>query len=563
MPNEQWVNLAKYSAEPPAQGVEAQWQESNRAKVDKMFAQSDLEKTKLRKMVRSGVPDGIRGQVYARLLKLESLAEYEKNYEVALTRTHGAVIPAEPLPPTFGGRLHRTSLALTPTGNTVVEHVLCIISHDFPNLEYCPFVPACVALLAHHMQSEDELLGATVAIVKRSMAKQQTGMAAKKGEDSWAYFPTYRKEVKFLLRAFGNLVHQYNKKLHLKLTELHETSPEPVWAAWLTGMFIDVLPQPALWRMLDCFLLEGYKALFRFGLGMLLLQRDALMLAPDLASVRLLASPDSPALTPSAALCKAADGVSINKADVRNVQTHHRTLASISTSDDIHEAHYRFQRGLPKIVVGSAQEETVSSVLNDEHWVALWSWIPPSKRVEALELVFTTKEHGTHISNLFRRSEGRFPLIVVIGTTDGAVFGAYLSHPFPSPGEKTGDWYGNGETFLFTMEPYAKLYPWIGRSISAEAYNTANDSPDAEGADSSPNGPSIEYVRDRASMFIMISDRSIHVGGGGAGTGLVIDQMLTGGHTSPCQTFENANLTGTKETRFESHVLEVFAFSRS
>ncbi|KAJ3146047.1 hypothetical protein HDU86_000546 [Geranomyces michiganensis] len=515
MPNEQWVNLAKYSAEPPAQGVEAQWQESNKAKVDKMFAQTDLEKTKLRKMVRSGVPDGIRGQVYARLLRLESLAEYEKNYEVALSRTHGAVIPAEPLPPTFGGRLHRASLALKPSGNAVVEHVLCIIAHDFPNLEYCPFVPACVALLAHHMRDEDELLGATVAIVKRSMARQQTGSAGNKGEDSWAFFPTYRKEVKFLLRAFGNTLHQANKKLHLKLTEMHETSPEPIWTTWLTGMFIDVLPQPALWRMLDCFLLEGYKALFRFGLGMLLLQRDAIMQAPDLGAVRQLVSPESPALNPSAALCKAADGITINKADVRNVQNHHRTLASISTSDDIHEAHYRFQRGLPKIVAGTAPEETLSSVLSDEHWVALWSWIPPSKRVESLELVFTTKEHGTHISNLFRRSEGRFPLILVISTTEGAIFGAYLSHPFPSPGEKSGDWYGNGETFLFTMEPYAKLYPWIGRSIPAEAYNSVNNAEGGSESESSPKTPSIEYVRDRASMFIMISDRSIHIGGGG------------------------------------------------
>ncbi|KAI8913120.1 hypothetical protein DFJ77DRAFT_431823, partial [Powellomyces hirtus] len=420
-------------------------------KLDRFFASSDLEKTKLRKMVRTGIPDAMRGEMYGRLLKLEALAEYEKNYEVALSRTHGAVIPADPLAPAFGGRSHRSSLALNAKGTAIVNHVLCIISHDFPNLEFCPFVPACVALLAHHMRTEDELLGATVAIVKRSMSREKglnstsTAAAGGKGSDEWAFFPTYRKGTKFMLRAFGNMLHQSNKKLHFKLTELHDTSPDPVWAPWLTNLFIDVLPQPALWRLLDCFLIEGYKALFRFGIGMLLAQREQLMQQTDLAGVRALVNPDSPAFNPIAPLCKAADGVSVNRADIRKLQDHHKTLAGISTSDDIHEAHYRYQRGMPKIMARGKDEETLSSVLSDEHWIALWSWIPPAKRVEGLELLFTTKEHGSHITNLFNRSEDRFPLILVMSTTEGAVFGAYLSHPWPAPDEKKGEWYGNGE----------------------------------------------------------------------------------------------------------------------
>ncbi|KAJ3018632.1 hypothetical protein HKX48_002776 [Thoreauomyces humboldtii] len=573
MPNEEWVIASRYQQDAPTPAATIQWNDANRAKVDKIIAAGgDLEKTKLKKIVRFGIPDALRGQVYGRILKLNELAEYEKNYEVALTRTHGAVIPAEPMAPSFGGRSNFSNLALGSKGVTVVNHVLCVIAHDFPNLEYCPYVPAVVALLAHHIASEDELLGATVAIVKRSMARGH-GHGSKDAED-WAFFPTYRKGANYMSRAFGNLLHQSNKKLHHKLTELHSASPEPVWTSWLNTLLVETLPQSALWRMLDCFVLEGFKALFRFGIAMLLVHRDAILQATDLGVVRSILQPEPSATTvvPLPTLCKAADGVTVARADTRKLQDHHKTLAGISVSDDIHEAHLRYQRGMPKMATrtggggpgGGKEGETTSSVMNDEHWVALWSWIPPAKRVEALEMIFTTKEHGTHITNLFGRSQDRAPLIVVLSTTDGAVFGAYVSHPFPGDDEKKGEWYGNGETFLFTLEPFARCYPWVGRTMVDDAsshHNESSDVSDDNAGQSSPSGPTIEYIRDRASMFVMIAERAIHIGGGGASTGLFIDTTLTEGETGTCQTFDNPPLTGTKESHFDLHVMEVFAFS--
>ncbi|TPX69981.1 hypothetical protein SpCBS45565_g02033 [Spizellomyces sp. 'palustris'] len=564
MPNSDWIVASKYQADPSVAGAEAQWRSS--PKLEKYFMSDDLEKTKLRKMVRAGIPDLLRGEVYARMLKLDKLNEYEKNYEIALSRTHGTQIPTTPLPPTFGGRSYRHGIALNAKGSTIAEHVLCILAHDFPNLEYCPFVPACVTLLAHHMRNEDELLGAAVSIIKRSMAQPQVISSSNLSKSSsvavgeWAFFPTYRKGAKFMFRAFGNLLHRTNRKLHYHITELHASSPDPVWASWLTSLFIDAFPQPALWRMLDCFILEGYKALFRFGVGMLLANRDEVMQQTDLAGVKALLTPENPVFKTLVPLCKAADGVNAARAEVRKLVEHHQTLAAISRSDDIHEAQYRFQRGLPKIVGGLSDTGTGSSILNDEHWIALWSWIPPSKRVEGLELLFTTKEHGTHVNNLFRRTQDRAPLILLVETTEGAVFGAFLSHAWPGEGERTGEWYGNGETFLFTLEPYAKLYPWVGRTHTI----IETESPDGDLSESAASPSSIyttDYVRDRASMFIMIAKKQIYIGAGGSSTGLFLNETLTAGDTGPCQTFENAPLTGSKEKQFECHVVEVFAFS--
>ncbi|KAI9011152.1 TLD-domain-containing protein [Gaertneriomyces semiglobifer] len=504
--------------------------------------------------------------MYAKILGVNKLAEYEKNYEMALRRTYGSTVPSDPLPPTFGGKMNLIKVALNPAGFNVVEHILCALAHDFPTLEYSPFLPACLVLLAHHMRNEDELLGAIVCILKRSLGRDGSASPmspitpnSNSPLEEWHYFPTYRKGVKLMLRAFGNLLYKTNKKLHAHLIRLHDKAPDPVWAGWLTGLLIEVLPQPVLWRFLDCFVLEGYRALFRFTIAALQVQRDAVLQQTELQGVIPLFHWQHPALASVAAICKAADAVDAAQTETRKLQEHHQSLSAIS-DNDIAETQFRFQRGLPKIVGNAEKHSSGSTVLKDMHWIALWSWIPPSKRVEALELVFTTREHGTHTNNLFNRAADRAPLIILVETTEGAVFGAYLSHPFPGPGENRGEWYGNGETFLFTLEPSAKLFAWVGRTYQIE------DNPDnGELADPTvpriTNAPTAQYIRDRASMFIMISRKEIHIGGGGGGVGLILNETLTGGETGMCQTFENQLLTGTKKRYFDCHVVEVFAFN--
>ncbi|KAH9272982.1 hypothetical protein BASA83_004875 [Batrachochytrium salamandrivorans] len=41
-----------------------------------------------------------------------------------------------------------------------------------------------------------------------------------------------------------------------------------------------------------------------------------------------------------------------------------------------------------------------STIADTDYWVALWSWIPPHKRMDSIELVFTTKVHGYHIKTM-------------------------------------------------------------------------------------------------------------------------------------------------------------------
>ena len=80
------------------------------------------------------------------------------------------------------------------------------------------------------------------------------------------------------------------------------------------------------------------------------------------------------------------------------------------------------------------------------------------------------------------------------------------------------------------MEPYAKLYPWVGRDVdlNSECIDNAKR----------------EYIIDKASFFVMATLSEIAIGGGGNHFGLWLNEDLSYGTTGTCLTFENEPLTG-------------------
>ncbi|KAJ3201770.1 hypothetical protein HDU82_007879 [Entophlyctis luteolus] len=130
---------------------------------------------------------------------------------------------------------------------------------------------------------------------------------------------------------------------------------------------------------------------------------------------------------------------------------------------------------------------------------------------------------------------------MIVESACGSVFGACLSEPWPECDAGRGVFYGTGETFLFTLSPYAKMYPWVGRVDR-----------DGDGVG--------EGESDSPSMFIMATRHEITLGGGGSGFGLWLNEDLSIGTTDYCQTFANSPLTGNGEKKFECLSVEVYAF---
>ncbi|KAI8833217.1 TLD-domain-containing protein [Chytridium lagenaria] len=504
--------------------VQEQWTEE---KVDKFLASKSTISSSFATMIRNGVPEKLKGKIYSKLLKVDDdlgAVGDGSNYKTALTRTYGTLIPESPLPPDFGGRSNKKALSLNKDGSLLADYILCILCHDFPTLEFCPLLPIITKLLCHHMESAEHVLSALNHIIRQAMdatRKYNESITKKPGYKEWAYFPTSRKDSKLFSRAFGNLLYRQNAKLHQHIATLQAALPEPVWSQWLTNFYMDLLPQEF--------------ALFRIGVALFLLEKKAIMKCTTIEQVL-----DLVGKVPSThgeLLFSTAWGIKVNAADVRSLVQSHVSLLGVSQSEDLHETKLRYQRGLPKIKLvqeaGSATSDAPppTPIMKDEYWIAMWSWIPPKLRLEDLGLVFTTKEHGYSMTSLFRLSRGRKPMILVIETSD-SIFGAFLPEAWPEMDSARGQFYGTGECFLFTLSPYAKLYPWVGRDL--EDVDSSADPEDlAERAERR-----IEIER-TASFFVMTTRKEITIGGGGGKFGIWLDEDLHRGTTETCLTFNN------------------------
>ncbi|KAK8757026.1 hypothetical protein V5799_000272 [Amblyomma americanum] len=100
-----------------------------------------------------------------------------------------------------------------------------------------------------------------------------------------------------------------------------------------------------------------------------------------------------------------------------------------------------------------------SEVLSAQQMAVLWNWLPPRIAMLQPELVYSTNEHGSSLTNFYLRSESWEPTVLVVLTTREERFGAYCSTKWQ---ERKQAYFGTGETFLFTFVPEPKRFAWVG-----------------------------------------------------------------------------------------------------
>jgi len=96
--------------------------------------------------------------------------------------------------------------------------------------------------------------------------------------------------------------------------------------------------------------------------------------------------------------------------------------------------------------------ESFEISLNNEICNTLYTSVPKRIRIKrSLTLIYSMQLHGSSLSTFYERSNAGYGTsqILVIRDTDDNIFGAYTSEPF----RKNNGFYGNGETFLWKVEP--------------------------------------------------------------------------------------------------------------
>lgn len=91
----------------------------------------------------------------------------------------------------------------------------------------------------------------------------------------------------------------------------------------------------------------------------------------------------------------------------------------------------------------------------------IWNWIPQRLTVHQPQLLFTSRENDTSVNTLFGVLNDLEYSLIIIKTFQNEIFGAFCSGLWEERKNKT-IYFGNRESFLFSILTTKSLYRWVG-----------------------------------------------------------------------------------------------------
>ncbi|XP_075556800.1 GTPase-activating protein skywalker-like [Dermacentor variabilis] len=473
--------------------------------------------------------------------------------------------------PAFVDPMFDEEYLLSAEGQRRAERVLFVMSVSHPFVTYCPVLHPVVSLLLHYLP-EEQTYECVCALVDSTAVRHlsQTRL-------------THDISTHALMRLTKHLEKKTYSRLLRKVRR--EDEMENIFGTWQLWIFRG-LPFYHLVRVMDCFLLEGARALYRIAMAILILYvKEHSKEHPSKSFIsRIFKAKKTKSTGVSAgsfsregaqdaegfldgviAFCKDMpynvdkflktayniQGISAkmlsqqllkSEAYVRSRSSgrarptseiggggggSHLQVASSRLS--IKNGKYCASRAVSVGVIGLANFR--SEVLTGEQMAVVWRWLPARITTLQPEVVYSTNVHGSSLTSLFAHADAREPTVLAVLTTRGERFGAYCSARWAE--RKRRAYFGTGETFLFTFAPEPRRFAWVG-------------------ADSSQDVPH------SSKLFLSANQHTIQIGGGN-GVGLYIDGSLENGRTEHCDTFDNSPLAESND--FVVQIAEVVAFA--
>jgi hypothetical protein len=339
----------------------------------------------------------------------------------------------------------------------------------------------------------------------------------------WPFFPHSRRENLLFGRIFDDLLLKFVPNIHRHVCKLQkeDSSFNPRWNRLLNDFFIGVLPVGYILRIFDSYVIEGYKVVIRFALAHIALQQASALRtrhAEDFYRTMFSNPEADDNFYPFKLLQKMAYSLKFSRNVLLRIKNRHRKLSL----EDFEEGDKAIimQKSLPKLL------NRPSSFVTDSEWSAIWSWIPARFKILDLEMIFTSAEHGHRLATLFDRAGDMEPLLLMVETTDGNIFGAYLSRSLRNRSSRK--FFGTGETFPFTLRPAPAHFPW------QEHYEN--------------------------HQFIYADENFLAIGCSAGKFGIWIDKDLNQVVSSPCDTFRNHSFIEHESGWSDIYCIEAYRF---
>lgn len=447
-----------------------------------------------------------------------------------------------------------------------VHAVISCVAGQFPDISHCPSLPAVTALMMHWSPDEAQCFES----VSRMLACNEPGRRLLDQT-----FLAYESAC----MTFGDLVHKYCPAAH-KLMVATATDVLEVYSDWQRWVFGD-LPFSFAARVLDVFLVEGYKVLYRVALAILKFYRKQFVAsnsAPskqDSAAVRR----DIQTFVQSIGKSVTPDKLLEKAFSIRLFSRKEITLLQLANEKSLQQKGITVKQKRQNVQLAVNADNFSSEIVSAKEIRDIWSWIPERFALCQPQLLFTTSTHGCSLNRFYAHCEGYEPTLLLIRTTDREVCGAFLSTDWEERkrGGNKLSFFGTGECFVFRMKPEMERYEWviIKHPELAKSAQSAEDQSSVEDNGTPHSGETLEkpatdsshlspFLSARhfnlnsrnTSMFMAGNVDSIIIGGGD-GNALYIDSELNHGRTERCLTFDNPPLCAES---FQVALLEVWGF---
>ncbi|KAG8128920.1 hypothetical protein E2320_015634, partial [Naja naja] len=440
----------------------------------------------------------------------------------------------DPLPEFLSGSI-MPAYCLTPEGITALKKILTCISSLYPEITYCPLLPAVTALVLHYSQDEAQCFELTCRLLY-SKAPHTT------------YIDQSFLAHEASCMTFGDLANKHCPAAHQLIASLSDIFE--VYSEWLVWLFDD-LPFNYVIRIFDVYLLEGQK---QYRLFMTSRGQEVVDIKGSLQAFLW----DIQEYLVADKLLEKAFGIRLfSRKEIWLLQMANRKAL---VDKGVTMVHHR----QPFHLIVNAHNFS-SSIVKAQEMRIVWSWIPERFSLYPPVLLFSTSENGYSLQRFYSCCEGYEPTLLLLKNTLGEVSDLVLN-----TSKKSGVETLCSCSHLTSIQVHPKMerYEWVvikkpeqakalpcpQRQRSPSPFSLESHRTTSSNYLTVPKLETIKYrlspflaIRHfklpskTASMFMSGSQEGIVIGGGG-GQALYIDANLNHGRTEHCETFDNPPL---------------------
>ena len=242
-------------------------------------------------------------------------------------------------------------------------------------------------------------------------------------------------------------------------------------------------------------------------------------------------SPPKPSKPPAQPQAKSGEPEPVSPpriADGEETDEREGTLSNASSDEEADEAAENNSRGSrvesevnPELVQYLPNLRGESQVLNQSIIAKLEASLPDNYQGYDWSLVYGSVRNGENLELLYQLCANHQATLLVVKDVEGTVFGGFNTTCWKIESQ----YYGTGESFLFTFKDGFKVYRWSKKN----------------------------------KYFMLASDDSLGMGGGGdGGFGLFLDGDLKAGTSASCETYDSECLASGED--FQCAFVEVWTF---